>query len=518
MGGRGMRPGNLTKPESKRDFSRRSFIWLAGAAFLAVSNESALALFKKNKDGAATQNFSNTTPGKKKLKATTETQIVENEREAAPMIYPGADLTMLRAIAWYDRIVQSGGWPMLAPTDTLEEDSEGPEVAQLKQRLAIEGYLAPSNEFDETFDKITEDAVRRFQRNHGLAPSGKIDNATVEAMNVPAEVRLATLRSNLQRVEVYAKDLEDRYIIVNIPAAQLETVSGRSVYSRHNIIAGKPDRPSPVVITKISDLNFNPYWHAPASIVARDIIPDMLKNPKHLQKLNIKVFDGAGGPEIDPATIDWTNTAPDRYLFRQEPGGENAMATVKINFPSPFGVYMHDTPTKQLFAEGQRYFSSGCVRVDKVQILEDWILRGQDGWDMDRIQAMAESGERLDYKVMDGPQVRWVYLTAWVTDDGGVHFRPDIYELDGSGFVLGQPLPVGQGSDGQRWTLQPAPFGYDEASTAAPPPIEPEETPSAIPVKKTNKRSNFNQPSASVTTMIDGVPGTPAFGQDDPSN
>ena len=238
MGGRGMRPGDVRKQESKRDFSRRSFIWLAGAAFLAVSSESALALFKKNKDGAATQNFSNSTSGKKKLKAATETQIVENEREAAPMIYPGADLTMLRAIAWYDRIVQSGGWPMLAPTDTLEEDSEGPEVAQLKQRLAIEGYLATSNEVDEKFDKITEDAVRRFQRNHGLVPSGKVDNATVDAMNVPAEVRLATLRSNLQRVEVYAKDLEDRYIIVNIPAAQLETVSGRSVYSRHNIIAG----------------------------------------------------------------------------------------------------------------------------------------------------------------------------------------------------------------------------------------------------------------------------------------
>ena len=516
MSDRGMRPRDVRKPESKRDFSRRSFVWLAGAAFLAVSSESALALFKKNKDGAAQTSSSSKS---KKPKATTETQIVENEREAAPMIYAGADLTMLRAIAWYDRIVSNGGWPELVLSGPLEEGSEGPEVALLKQRLAIEGYLAASNEVDERFDKVTEDAVRRFQRNHGLARSGKIDKPTVEALNMPAEARLATLRTNLQRVEVYSKDLEDRYIIVNIPAAQLETVSGRSVYSRHNIIAGKPQRPSPVVITKISDLNFNPYWHAPASIVARDIIPDMLKNPNHLQKLNIKIFDGAGGPEIDPSTIDWAHTAPDRYLFRQEPGGENAMATVKINFPSPFGVYMHDTPTKQLFSEGERYFSSGCVRVDKVQILEDWILRGQDGWDMDRIQAMAESGERLDIKVAEGPQVRWVYLTAWVTDDGGVHFRPDIYELDGSGFVLGQPLPVGEGSDGQRWTLKPPPYGYDEASTAAPPPPpEPEELPNSIPVKKINKRSNFNQPSASVTTMIDDVPGTPAFGQDDPSN
>jgi len=157
--------------------------------------------------------------------------------------------------------------------------------------------------------------------------------------------------------------------------------------------------------------------------------------------------------------------------------------------------------------------------VDKVQILEDWILRGQDGWDMDRIQAMAESGERLDVKVKDGPQLRWVYLTAWVTDDGGVHFRPDIYELDGSGFVIGQPLPVGQGAGSARWTLKPAPFGYDEASTAAVPTAVEEQAPDPVPVKKIEKRSNFNQPSASITTMIDEEPGvTPAFGQQGSAN
>lgn len=508
----------MGKPLGKGSMSRRSLLLLAGASFLVMSQDSAFALFKKNHERVQSgQNFSS--QKQKTNKATTTTEIIENEREAAPMLYVGADLAVLRAIAWYDRIVAAGGWPEIRISRAIVEGSEGPEVALLKQRLAIEGYVASTGEFDEEYDVVTEEAVRRFQRNHGLAPSGKVERTTVEALNVPAVVRLAALRSNLPRIEEYSKDLGERYIVVNIPAAQLETVFGRTVYSRHNIIAGKPDRPSPVVSTHISDLNFNPYWHAPASIVARDIIPAMLKNPKHLQTLNIKIFDGAGGPEVDPSTIDWAHTAPDRYLFRQEPGGENAMATVKINFPSPFGVYMHDTPTKQLFSEGERYFSSGCVRVDKVQILEDWILRGQDGWDMDRIQAMAESGERLDVKVKDGPQLRWVYLTAWVTDDGGVHFRPDIYELDGSGFVIGQPLPVGQGAGSARWTLKPAPFGYDEASTAAVPTAVEEQAPDPVPVKKIEKRSNFNQPSASITTMIDEEPGvTPAFGQQGSAN
>lgn len=496
----------------------------AGALMLCATSSNALALFRGNNEriGIGGQNFSSQQP--KAGKATTSTEIVENEREAAPMLYAGEDLAMLRAIAWYERIASGGGWPELQLSRPIVEGSKGEEVRLLKQRLSIEGYLAPVDEFDKKYDPITIEAVRRFQRNHGLAPTGRVENATVDALNVSATSRLTTLKANLPRVEEYAKNLGDRYIVVNIPAAQLEAISGHTVYSRHNIIAGKPDRPSPVVAAAISDLNFNPYWNAPASIVARDIIPDMLKNPDHLKKMNIKVFDGVGGPEIDPSTIDWAHTAPDRYFFRQEPGEDNAMATVKINFPSPFGVYMHDTPTKQLFSEGARYFSSGCVRVDKVQILENWILRGQDGWDMDRIESMAGSRERLDIKVKDGPQLRWVYLTAWVTDDGGVHFRPDIYDLDNSGFVVGQPLPVGQGAGSERWTLKPAPFGYDDASTTGGAsgtvaPAATENLQNATPLRKIQKKSNINQPAASVTTMIEEPSAAaPAFGQQGPAN
>jgi hypothetical protein len=134
------------------------------------------------------------------------------------------------------------------------------------------------------------------------------------------------------------------------------------------------------------------------------------------------------------------------------------MATVKINFPSPFGVYMHDTPMRSLFGSAARYLSSGCVRIDKVPILVNWILNGQDGWNPARIAGMADSLERLDVKLADPPQIRWVYLTAWTTATGQVNFRDDIYQLDGTGFVVGQPMPVGEYSDdGQRWVLKPIP-------------------------------------------------------------
>ena len=117
------------------------------------------------------------------------------------------------------------------------------------------------------------------------------------------------------------------------------------------------------------------------------------------------------------------------------------MASVKINFPNKYAVYLHDTPTKQLFEQSVRYFSSGCVRVDKVHILTNWILQGQDGWDTDKIKSVVKSGERMDVAVKKPPQLRIVYLTAWVTEDNRAHFRDDIYSLDGTGFITGQPEP-----------------------------------------------------------------------------
>ncbi|HEY7747166.1 MAG TPA: L,D-transpeptidase family protein [Aestuariivirgaceae bacterium] len=489
--------------------NRRAALLLASAMAITWASEPAAAFFKR-KDRADQHNATT----KPKSKAATVTEVLDDEREAAPMVTLESPYYLARAIDRYQLIAAEGGWPAIETSKAFVKGGQAREVVLLKKRLAIEGYLMDEGQFDDVYDGVTERAVQRFQRNHGLFPSGKVGKQTIQALNVSVQARLMTLRANFPRIEEYSKDLADRYLVVNIPAAQLETVSSGSVYSRHNIIAGKPDRPSPVVMTNISDLNFNPYWNAPASIVERDIIPALLKDPDHLEKLNIRVFDGVGGPEIDPSTVDWRRTPGDRYHFRQEPGEDNAMASVKINFPSPFGVYMHDTPTKQLFEAGDRYFSSGCVRVDQVHVLVNWILRGQEGWDMDRIQEVADSTERLDVKVNDGPQIRWVYLTAWVTEDGRVNFRPDIYGLDGTGFIIGQPLPFGEIVDGQRWVTKPLPYGYDEDrafSVSIDGGIEqPQRTGPTQIIKKTN--FNLKQPQPSVSKIADEKE-SPAVGQ-----
>lgn len=375
-------------------------------------------------------------------KLATRTEIVADRGEA-PMITANAVEDLKGAISMYEEIVAGGGWPQVSGKK-LMKGAKGPNVAALRRRLVTEGYLtfeANNVEHPEIFDADMEDAVKAFQINHGIAVSGRVDDRTLADLNITAEARLFTLRENLPRVEAYAQGLERRNILVNIPAVQLETVEDGHVYSRHNIVVGKLDRPTPSLVSKVSDVTFNPYWNAPASIVAKDIIPKYLKDPTYLQGLGIHVYDGVDGPEIDPSTVDWANTPPDRYAFRQDPGDQNALATVKINFPNKFMVYMHDTPHRELFGRNARYESSGCVRIDQVATVVNWVLQGQEDYNASEYENIIASRETYQLKVANPPQVRFMYLTAWANDDGAVNFRPDIYGLDGTGFVLGQPEP-----------------------------------------------------------------------------
>jgi murein L,D-transpeptidase YcbB/YkuD len=375
-------------------------------------------------------------------KLATKTEFLAERQEAA-MVTSGSIRALEGAIQMYEEIVAGGGWPSIGK-GKLEKDVKSDLVLALRQRLMAEGYL-PFDDFlvetPDVFDDNIIAALQAFQSSHGIAPSGKIDERTRAELNITARARLQTLRENYPRVGEYALDLHERNILVNIPSAQLETVEYGKVRSRHNVVVGKRERPSPSLKSIVSDINFNPYWSAPASIVQKDLVPKFLKDNTIFEQMNIRIFDGVGGPEIDPYTIDWINTPPERYVFRQEPGENNALATMKINFANRYMVYMHDTPHRELFEVNARFESSGCVRVDKVSTVVDWILGGQDGIDASEIEMITASLERYDVKVANPPDVRFMYLTAWATEDGRVNFRPDIYGLDGTGFVLGQPRP-----------------------------------------------------------------------------
>jgi L,D-transpeptidase YcbB len=391
-------------------------------------------------------------------KVTTQTEVLSG-KSVSPMLTADSATRMNAIVERYRDVIANGGFPKVSK-GSYKKGSEGKNVIALNRRLFLDGYLrqeAVEGEFAGRVTSATIDALTRFQRNVGLSATGKMDASTLAALNLPAQARLRTIEANVARLEVYGQNLGDRYLVVNIPAQQIETVGNGKVFSRHNAIVGRPGRPTPIVMTALSDVNFNPYWNAPPSIIERDLIPKMLSGTKILTDMNIKVFQGFGGPEIDPNDVDWGSAIADDYHFRQEPGPANAMATAKINFPSPFGIYLHDTPEKHLFKTGNRFYSSGCVRVEKMDLLLEWVLNAQDGIGRPEIAALAETLERRDVKLSTPPQLRVAYLTAWPVGNT-VAFRNDVYGLDGTGFTVGQPLPEGELSDdGQKFVLKPLP-------------------------------------------------------------
>jgi murein L,D-transpeptidase YcbB/YkuD len=223
-----------------------------------------------------------------------------------------------------------------------------PEVRLLRQRLIASGDLDRNAGLSNAFDSYVDGAVKKFQARHGLPPDGVLGNYSYQALNVSADVRLGQLETNLVRLRSMSGFLGDRYVMVNIPAAQIEAVENGRVVLRHTAIVGKIDRQTPILNSKIHEVILNPYWTSPRSIIEKDIVPLMRKDPTYLSRNNIRLFDGKGN-EVAPETIDWhAEKAPD-LMFRQDPGKGNAMSSTKINFHNPHAVYMHDTPQQGVF-------------------------------------------------------------------------------------------------------------------------------------------------------------------------
>jgi murein L,D-transpeptidase YcbB/YkuD len=363
-----------------------------------------------------------------------------------PTLSPMTAVQIERSIPVYQQIVARGGWPTLPEKVRLKLGSRDRAVATLRERLVISGDLVEAGGRSDTFDSYVDAAVRRFQVRHGLQPDGVVGGATVAAMNVPADLRLRQLELNLVRVRSMSGFLGERYVMVNIPSAEIEAVQGDIVRSRHTGVVGKIDRQSPILEAKIQEINFNPYWHVPESIIRKDLIPKMLADPQYLVKNRIRIYDGKNN-ELQATDIDWNTDQATQYLFRQEPGLENSMGSVKINFPNPHAVYMHDTPQKSLFGQNARFHSSGCVRVQNVRELVSWLLETNPEWPKSRIDEAIRTGERIDAKLQAPVPVYFNYITAWATQDGVVHFRDDIYQRDLGDAVAMNTAVIGGGEE-----------------------------------------------------------------------
>lgn len=347
------------------------------------------------------------------------------------------------AIRRYTEIAARGGWPKVPFNKRdIRRGSRGKSVVVLRQRLTISGDLDPrASNRQKKFDYHLEEAVRRFQIRHGLTPTGVVNRRTALALNVSASARLAQLKRNLGRLGSLSRSATNRYVVVNIPAAQIEAVEGGQVASRHIAVVGKLDRRTPLLQSRIHEINFNPYWNVPVSIVRKDLVPKARQYARSgkdvLEIYKMEAFDGRGR-KLTSSQINWFSDAVYNYRYRQLPWEDNSMGFVKINFHNKHAVYLHDTPSKSLFNRNFRAHSSGCVRVQNVEKLVGWLLDSNAGWSTNRVLEMKQNGERKDVRLKRKTPVLLAYVTAWSTPDGMAHFRRDIYQRDGVGVAAAQ--------------------------------------------------------------------------------
>jgi L,D-transpeptidase YcbB len=345
---------------------------------------------------------------------------------------------MKAAIRRYADIVAQGGWDSI-PTVEMRLGTTNPAVVALRRRLEMEGDMKREGGYEQTFDSYVEKAVKRFQTRNGLTPTGILDKASILALNVPASARLRQLRTNLVRIESLAAPSKGRYVVVNIPAAQIETIDNDEVVSRHAGVVGKVDRPTPILKSAIHEVNFNKEWILPPTVITQDFVPklrDRNKIADVIKKYGVDIYQDynayAKKRPLDPMQVDWNAPEVKGYFFSQKPGEENPLGFVKVNFYNPYSVYMHDTPGKSIFAKNFRAESSGCVRVQNVNQYVAWLLK-DNGWDLARVNAMKTSGETLNVTLKQRVPLYFAYVTAWATPDGMAQFRRDLYNRDGVG-------------------------------------------------------------------------------------
>lgn len=345
--------------------------------------------------------------------------------------YPGY-LELKGQLDKYQNIASNGGWGQISTGASLKIGSKGVRVSQLQKRLTVtREYTA--TEKTTIFDKPLKQAVMKFQAHHGLKANGVVDKQTLQALNIPVNQIIKLIELNMDRLRWLPLQTSNQYLLVNIPNFSLDVMeSGQSILNMP-VIVGKGANRSCVLSSKISYIEINPYWSVPDSIGRKEILPKLQQDPNYLAKEQMNVYNSSfANPPIDPSRIDWKKVNPNNmpYKFRQMPGEKNALGNIKFIFPNVCGIYLHDTPSRNLFGRNRRDFSHGCIRVGKPIELADYLLSDKPNWDGDRVESQIKLGKRQIVYLAEPMDVNIVYATVWVDNNGELQFRNDIYQID----------------------------------------------------------------------------------------
>lgn len=312
--------------------------------------------------------------------------------------------------------------------DDLALGSQGDRVDLLRQRLAeIDPALAlvPAG---RPFDTALDRAVRQFQRDARLEPTGIVDTHTRQVLDRTPDERAAQLAINMERWRWLPVDLGRRHIRVNVADYRLEAWENGERVSSHEAMAGRTSAATPAFSATMTYLVFNPWWETPTSL-GTGTLRSIRRNPDYARWAGYQVVDRSGYA-VDPHTIDWSTRSLSDFRVRQRPGANNALGEVKFMFPNRHNIYIHDTNHRDLFEDNRRAVSSGCVRVQDPFDLAEWILEGQEGWDRAAIDEVTAGSRATRVNIDDPVEVHILYFTAAPGEYGRVRYLDDIYGRD----------------------------------------------------------------------------------------
>jgi len=337
----------------------------------------------------------------------------------------------------YQEMKAKGGWQKITLSGSLKSGRSHKNVPLLRERLRITGDYLPCKGSSEglLYNKCLQKAVKHFQKRNGLHVDGEVGPGTLKVLNKTVEERITTLRLNLDRIKWLKKQNAKRHVIINIPDFMLYFEEDGKLRQQIKTVVGRPNNPTPIFSNKVKTVVLNPYWNLPKSIIQKEMIPKLLKNPYALTKKGIDIYTGWGKDAkiIDSATVAWGEYRYAKhipYRFAQQPGKRNALGKLKFLFPNKYAVYMHDTPAKSLFRKNKRAFSHGCIRLQKPRELLKTFASFNDNLDFKKSQAILKGKKKTYFSLKEQVPVDVIYLTAWVDYDGVLQFRNDIYGYD----------------------------------------------------------------------------------------
>lgn len=325
----------------------------------------------------------------------------------------------------YYTIAKAGGWSRITTSKkTLKNGVSDPAIAIIKKRLQISGEMT-GKDSSQVFNDSLENAVKIFQTTMGYKPDGIITAPLINDINVPALARIKQILINMGRMRWMPVEPPGRLILVNIPEFALHVYENKKKIWDMDVVVGKEGHNTTMFSGNLNQIVFSPYWNVPASIVEKEILPELASDPNYLSSQN----------------MEQTGTGEDGIpKIRQLPGPENSLGRVKFLFPNSFNIYFHDTNAKSLFEKDKRAFSHGCIRLSQPEKMAQYLFREQPEWTPQRIEEAMNSGHEQYVKLKNPVPVIITYYTAWVDDNGQLNFRSDIYAHDKT---LGSKMFIG---------------------------------------------------------------------------